>query len=113
MILPDPEQLTIITDPKNIPQVETECFYVAVRATYLKKLWELRIDTKSQNATLSIVTKNDTPGKELINIVKYITDGLPPIDIIGLAGMATHIKILVNQIAHKTFTLEGEAKNVA
>jgi hypothetical protein len=113
MIPPEPEEITVITNPNDIPKVETESFYVAVRATYLGRLWELRIDTKSRSAALSVVTKNETTSSEFVNTVKYITDGLPPIDILGLADMATHIKTLVEQIAHKTFTLEGEAKNVA
>jgi len=112
MIPPDPEQLTIITDPKDIPQVETECFYVAVRARYLGRLWELRIDTKSHSAMLSVVTVDKVSRGEFVKAVKYISDGLPPIDVVGLADMANHIQVLVNQISHKTFTLEGEAKNV-
>jgi len=112
MIPPDPEQLTIITDPKDIPQVETECFYVAVRARYLGRLWELKIDTKLRTAMLSVVTKDKASSGEFVKTVKYISDGLPPIDIVGSADMANHIQVLVNQISHKTFTLEGEAKNV-
>jgi hypothetical protein len=113
MIPPNPEELIVITDPNDIPRVETECFYVAVRATYLGRLWELKIDTKSRSAALSVVTKNEASSSEFINTVKYIADGLPPIDIVGLAGMATYIQVLVGQISHKTFTLEGDAKNVA
>lgn len=112
MIPPDPEQLIVITDPNDIPRVETECFYVAVRATYLGLLWELRIDTKSRAAMLSVVTKDKASSGEFVKTVKYISDGLPSIDIVGLADMATYIQVLVNQISHKTFTLEGAAKDV-
>jgi len=111
MIAPEPEMPLVITNPEDIPQVETLGFYVSVRATYLGRIWELRMDNKSKDATLSIVSREDESVSEVINTIRYIDDGMPLVDIVGLAGMATHLQNLIYRYSHKTFVLEGKAKN--
>jgi len=113
MIPPDPEKIQVITDPNEIPQVETSGFYVSVRASYLGRTWELRTNSKATEATLSIVTKAEPSNTEVVNIVRYIKTDLPPVDIVGLAGLATRLQALVAAYSHKTFILEGEAIGAA
>ena len=111
MILQDSEKLPIITDPNEIPRIETECCYVAVRAVYLDRLWELRVNIESNTAVLSLVSDYGRPNRESINVVHHVHEGLPPIDVVGIAGLATHIKTLISKFSLKTFILEGDAKN--
>ncbi len=111
MTLQDSEELSTITDPNEIPRIETECCYVAVRAMYLDKLWELRVNIDSNTAVLSLVSDYGRPNRESTNVVHHINEGLPPIDVVGIAGLATHIKTLISKFSLKTFILEGDAKN--
>ena len=111
MILQDSEKLPIITDPNEIPRIETECCYVAVRAAYLDRLWELRVNIESNTAVLSLVSEYGRPNRESINVVHHVNEGLPPIDVVGIAGLAAHIKTLIGKFSLKTFILEGDAKN--
>ena len=109
MIPPDPEQLQVITNPDEIPQVETQGFYVSVRASYLGKTWELRMNSKATEATLSLVAKAEPSNSEVINVIRNIVGDLPPVDIVGLAGLAAEIQELIQKYSHKSFILEGEA----
>ena len=111
MIPPNPEELQIITNPNDIPQVETTGFYVSVRASYLGRTWELRVNTKSTVATLGIVTRIESSNNEVLSVIRHITESIPPVEVVGLAGLSNHLQNLITRYSHKGFVLEGEAKD--
>lgn len=105
MIPPDPETKRVIHSVEDIPLPVIVGISATIRAEYLGKLWELSIDKRTKEATLSTVRSDDFNNSTCTFPVMRFSCENVPFDVMGTSDLTTLLFRLVKEKAHKDFVL--------